>query len=501
MKKKLKYIIPISAAMLSATTVCADSGASNAASPSAPAQAAPQAVSSADQALSEYGITGQDAVQNVHELTASDLQAMNISVTTDKDLATHSNVTASLNGMVFTRCLNDFPVQISQYSGGGATGFRISEPSYNPAQPDQSFESCQENLRNVAHMNCNVISCTPISSLPNSSIDLSHAGNVKVGIFHKDLNSDNPDPVFENIGSNELDHTSATTLRANKISAAQARRQAELDALKWQSSHCVKDQDQLAVAQDACSLLQVMLNISDDDLPQMLPNCDPAKIEKEKLAALIKDVQKVDVKDPDAIAQAKSEIDQFASDNPDMDDNSAYAYSVLANKLVSQPNATAADYASANSIMSSAASLPNISAQQAAGVQDFQNKAQYGALALQGTSGNYSPITFIPAYQSLMQSAQKSYTSSCGSNGGQANASSCASSYQFMQQVQSLPTQVTRELQQKQTQQAQLQQQMMQAQAMLPQSTMGMSGMGGMTGMGASSALPSLTPLANGGGF
>jgi hypothetical protein len=501
MKKKLNnlhIVVPIAALFLSSVAHAdhdnhhpdANRSPSSTASPapvasSQPAQPDPSAPSVQAQAPNpEYaGLVNAIQAPASHDLSAQDLQNLGISMQASQDPKSHPNSSVSLNGMLFSACLAKFPISISQYTSAdnSATGFEISE---NNDPQGGSLEGCQKFMR-AQHATCNTADCTPVSSLPGAGIDLSSLGDLKVGLFHIDLNSDSADPVFENIGANEVDHLDAATIAQNKKDLAAQKRQALIDALSSQSTHCVKTEDQVTVATSACALLQTMEHVTDDNLSQILPQCAPDKLEHEALIALNADISKVKSTDADGMQAAQDEISQFASNYPDMADQASAAYLSLMNKYLTKPNPSAADLASAQALATNAANVGGVSDQQAAVVQSDQNQLQYQSLAQQGMSSNFSAINFFPAYQNLAQSAYQQVQGTCtgGGIGGQGGLggmnSGCSSSISFFQKVSALPQQVVAQQTQQSQMQAQLNQQIMQAESSFGQQT---SMIGGQVG-------------------
>jgi hypothetical protein len=427
---------------------------------------------------------GNYTVQSPHQLSAGDLQSMGITVSPSADMTSHSKVSVTLSGMVFQVCLDKFPIVISQATSadGTETGYQINEPNFVSSNPSGSFEACQEGLRAAGHK-CGDLQCSPMSAQPGATIDLSRAGDVAVGIFHVDPSQDSTDPVFENIGDNELEHLSASTILANKKAAAKAYRDAKIAMLEATAKNCVKDSDQIAQATSACDLLTSMLNTDSDDIGHIFAPCAPAKLAKEQVMVLNKDIQAVDLSDPDAVQSALDEISQFASDNPDQADAASSAYLSLMNKYLTKPNASSADYAAAQQLAGLAGNVDGVSAAQASVVANDVNQVQYQSLAAQGSSPNFSPMTFFPAYQSLAQQAGQAYSQACGSSTGGASSQACVSSYQFFQQVAALPNKIGGQQQQQQALNAQINQSIAQAMSSYGSQTSSMStGLPGMSG-------------------
>jgi hypothetical protein len=381
------------------------------------------------------------------------------------------NQEAVLNGTVFADCAQDFTITNSMtdpsnpdLTQAGKLGFKVSDPG-------GKGRACMKTHRHDA---CSAsLPCGYLTSDPNAHMKLSGSvADSDIGIISRDPMAPPGVITFDDFAT----HHSAETIKAQKDAEKKASDAALLSQTKKIIAGCHQTQGDIDYASDQVELFCEMVSLDQKDCDAMRKS-----LNGEELPMLTAQAKSVKLSDTDSINDLSNALTNFANANPDQSDKVAIVFANLANRLVSDKNATDDSFAEARLLVDNATQLPSLSDAVTQKLAAYPMQIDMLQLQKKAQSGNIDQSTFMPAYENLMKQAYQNVQSSCQmssmSMGMTGLPAGCSSAIQMMNKIQQIPQQYTQAVQQQYMFQAQVNQAIYSAQGQISSPMMGANGM------------------------
>lgn len=402
------------------------------------------------------------AAKRAADLTAAELSGAFLNFEAVKEGQDPSS-RVRLFGMVFEDCLPKFQFSNSKLDprlrdDKSVIGFRISDAGGEGrdcmARHREANDVCSEETR-----------CRALSQLPQTSMDLTSEGDVKVQLIRIDPNQDRKKIQAEDFES-PITHVSAARIRELRAAEAKRRQDARIATLRSQVNTCRKSETDRDTARTAGDSL-VELGLMTEEAR--------ARLEKDLLAIELRsialDLQKAPLNNPEAINEAVERLKAFESAHPESADAIAvqmYQKALAYAKAAKSPEA----YDQASTIVAEAQSLGGLSDLNSTRLQNYQRDITVGRFQFVARQGISDPWSFWQPYQDFMMSLQGEMQ---GCSGPNMASESCRSTMQAYRAASTIP---------QTAQQAQYEQYMFAMRMQQQMAQLNMNGMGGAPGAG-----------------
>ncbi len=397
------------------------------------------------------------------------------------------NSKVTLYGMVFEDCEKHFKITNSAMNGSlkgdGIAGFMISDPSGNG-------RTCMADHRTKEHSCSDATPCKRLSDKPGASMDLSGIGDGRIQMLHIDQNQgyEKDRNVWESIPTLNSDlHKTREKLQAEQREAADARRQAKIEAAQGQLG-CRKTLEDISNAHSACTLLMSMKVMSSEECEKVKKQLDRAEFD-----LLARSFKKIKVTNEEALNESLEALKAFEAEHPEVAESIALMLYEKAKDIATATNAGASNFDAAAKLISEAQGLSGLqdNADAQAKLAGYQRDIQLGKMQKLAQSGAINPAQYMALMNQTgaeVRACAMSYSSS----------DACQGSQRAFQVAQQLPY-VVQAAQQQQIQQ-QIEQYNFYARM---QQTFASMGMGSIAGgpFTAGSMTPGMLQQQQGSGF